>query len=211
LPPSATPSSQQPPPVTASAPRSTGRTSLPGQRPHRRTDPQRHRNPRRHHERASYPACRRPWQRTHAPSDSDPAHRSTHRMTGSHPAIHAVAGRDCAPLSRRPLPEKLWKGSPPGSPKPGSARVRGKKVRRGTNDHPVCCRNPERRQNIRLTCAATVRTGVRPACTGLDVLRRSCCHLVVSAGETAVLPWTYDAWATCRPRCRRTAQCWPGR
>lgn len=51
-------------------------------------------------------------------------------------------------------------------------------------------------REIRLPCAATVWTGVRPARTGLDVLRRSCCHLVVSAEETAVLPRTYDAWAT---------------
>jgi hypothetical protein len=52
-----------------------------------------------------------------------------------------------------------------------------------------------RRNITAVTCAATVWTGVRPARTGLDVLCRSCCHLVVSAGETAVLPWTYDAWA----------------
>ena len=147
LPPAATPSSQQPRRQRHPRHHLPDVPHYPGQRPHRRTDPQRHRNPRRHHERASNPACRRPRQRTHAPSDSDPAHRSTQRMTGSHPALHASG--DCAPPSRRPLPGKPWKGLPPRSPKPGPARLRGKKVRRGTNDHPACCRNPQRRQNIR--------------------------------------------------------------
>ena len=115
-------------------PTSPGRSpvSRVAQRPHRRTDPQRHRNPRRHQERASYPACRRPRQRTHAPSDS----RSSSPERSAHDWL--TPGYSCRRRSRSVQPTAVAgeavEGFAAGQPKARTCSGAGQK---GQARHPM--------------------------------------------------------------------------